>query len=178
MAFNSPLARAGLSMLEASIAPSAAPAPIKVWSSSINKIYRPAARLTSLKRDLILSSNSPRYFVPAIKEPRSKAIISLSLMDSGMSPVIILWAKPSAIAVLPTPASPIKTGLFFVLLDRTCINLLISPSRPMTGSSFLCRAKEVRLRVYFSITWYFVSGSGSVILWPPRIWANCFKNVS
>ena len=44
-------------------------------------------------------------------------------------------AKPSAIAVLPTPGSPIKIGLFFVLLDRTCITLLISSSLPITGSN-------------------------------------------
>ena len=44
-------------------------------------------------------------------------------------------AKPSAIAVLPTPGSPIKIGLFFVLLDKTCITLLISSSLPITGSN-------------------------------------------
>ena len=33
---------------------------------------------------------------------------------SGISPLIILCASPSAIAVLPTPGSPINTGLFLV----------------------------------------------------------------
>ena len=39
-------------------------------------------------------------------------------------------------AVLPTPGSPISTGLFFVRRDRTCMTRSISFSRPMTGSSF------------------------------------------
>ena len=34
-------------------------------------------------------------------------------------PLIIRSANPSAIAVLPTPGSPIKTGLFLVLRDST-----------------------------------------------------------
>ena len=33
-------------------------------------------------------------------------------------------ASPSTIAVLPTPGSPIKTGLFFVLLESTSKKLL------------------------------------------------------
>jgi hypothetical protein len=48
----------------------------------------------------------------------SREKISLSFKFSGTSPLIILWAIPSAIAVLPTPGSPIKIGLFFVLLVR------------------------------------------------------------
>jgi len=38
-------------------------------------------------------------------------------------------------AVLPTPGSPIRTGLFLVFLDRIWMTRLISVSRPMTGSS-------------------------------------------
>ena len=38
---------------------------------------------------------------------------------SGTSPRTILCANPSTIAVLPTPGSPISTGLFFVRRDRT-----------------------------------------------------------
>jgi hypothetical protein len=55
---------------------------------------------------------------------------------SGTSSFAILCANPSIIAVLPTPGSPIKTGLFLVRLDKTCIVLLISSSLPITGSSF------------------------------------------
>ena len=54
----------------------------------------------------------------------------------GTSPETTFWAKPSTIAVLPTPGSPIRTGLFFVLLERICITRSISVVLPMTGSNF------------------------------------------
>ena len=47
---------------------------------------------------------------------------------------MIRRASPSTIAVLPTPGSPISTGLFFVRRESTCITRRISLSRPMTGS--------------------------------------------
>ena len=50
---------------------------------------------------------------------KSKEKISLSFSFSGTSLLPILIAKPSTIAVFPTPGSPTKTGLFFVLLDKT-----------------------------------------------------------
>ena len=43
-------------------------------------------------------------------------------------------------AVLPTPGSPISTGLFLVRRESTCMTRRISSSRPMTGSSFPFRA--------------------------------------
>ncbi len=43
----------------------------------------------------------------------------LSLRLSGTSPLTMRSAKPSTIAVLPTPGSPIKTGLFLVRRDST-----------------------------------------------------------
>jgi hypothetical protein len=61
-------------------------------------------------------------------------------------------ARPSTIAVLPTPGSPMSTGLFFVRRDNTCITRSISFSRPMTGSSFFSRASWVRLRPNWSST--------------------------
>ena len=47
-------------------------------------------------------------------------------------------ASPSTIAVLPTPGSPISTGLFFVRRDSTWMMRRISSSRPMTGSILPC----------------------------------------
>src|SRR2546429_9257007 len=38
-------------------------------------------------------------------------------------------ARPSAPGVLPTPGSPISTGLFFVRRDRICITRSISVGR-------------------------------------------------
>ncbi len=55
-------------------------------------------------------------------------------------------------AVLPTPGSPISTGLFLVRRDRTCITRSVSRARPMTGSSFFSRASWVRLRPNWSRT--------------------------
>ena len=111
---SSPLANAGLSILPASIAPSALPAPTIVCSSSINKITRPSCLLRSFNTALSRSSNSPRYFAPAIKAPMSSDNTFLSFNDSATSPLIIRCAKPSTMAVLPTPGSPISTGLFLV----------------------------------------------------------------
>jgi len=36
----------------------------------------------------------------------------LVLQPSGTSPRRMRWARPSTMAVLPTPGSPIRTGLF------------------------------------------------------------------
>jgi hypothetical protein len=100
--------------------------------------------LISFKTALRRSSNSPRYLVPAINDPRSREKIRLSFSPSGTSPRTILWAIPSAIAVLPTPGSPINTGLFFVFRKRIRRTLLISESLPITGSSLFLRASSTR----------------------------------
>jgi ATP-dependent Clp protease ATP-binding subunit ClpB len=126
--WSSPRARAGFNILDASIDPSLAPAPTKVWSSSINKIISPSESEISFKIAFNRSSNSPRYFVPAIKDPKSREITFLSFKLSGTSCLAILKARPSTIAVLPTPGSPINTGLFLRLLDKTWITRLISSS--------------------------------------------------
>ena len=45
-------------------------------------------------------------------------IISLFLMAAGTSPFTMACASPSTTAVLPTPASPTRTGLFLVRRER------------------------------------------------------------
>src|SRR5215211_6565785 len=60
------------------------------------------------------------------------------------------WARPSTTAVLPTPGSPISTGLFFVRRERICMIRSISISRPITGSSLDSAASLVRLRPNWS----------------------------
>ena len=55
-------------------------------------------------------------------------------------------------AVLPTPGSPMSTGLFLVRRDSTCMTRSVSRARPITGSSFLSRASWVRLRPNWSST--------------------------
>ncbi len=144
--------------MDASIAPSAAPAPTSVCISSINRIIVPDAFSTSFKTAFRRSSNSPLNFAPATRALISRAMTLLFFNPSGTSPLTILRAKPSTIAVFPTPGSPINTGLFFVLRDRTCMIRLISSSLPITGSNFPCLANWVKSREYFSRAWYFSSG--------------------
>ena len=132
---SSPRASIGLSRLDASIAPSAAPAPTTVCSSSMNRTIWPSESLISLSTAFRRSSNSPRNFAPATNAPRSSATTRFSFSPSGTSPRTMRCASPSTMAVLPTPGSPISTGLFLVRRDSTWMTRRISSSRPMTGSS-------------------------------------------
>mmetsp|Transcript_13892 Transcript_13892/g.26688 ORF Transcript_13892/g.26688 Transcript_13892/m.26688 type:complete len:207 (-) Transcript_13892:590-1210(-) len=76
-----------------------------------------------------------------MSKPTSRDMICLSLRNSGSSsprtPLLFTMqcASPSAIAVFPTPGSPKRMGLFFLLLARICMTRMISLSRPMTGSN-------------------------------------------
>ena len=144
------LAKAGLSKLLASIPPSAAPAPTMVWISSRKRITSPWACLTSSITDLSRSSNSPRNLEPATSPPMSRANTRRFFSELGTSPATMREASPSAMAVLPTPASPMMTGLFFFRRLNVCITCRISSSRPTTGSSLPSRASLVRSMVYFS----------------------------
>ena len=146
--WSSPRASIGFNILPASIAPSVFPAPTIVWISSINRIIWPSDFLTSSSTALSLSSNSPRYFAPATSAPISSAKSFLSFKPSGTSPLTILCASPSTTAVLPTPGSPIRTGLFLVLRERILITFLISLSLPITGSSFPSLALSTRSVAY------------------------------
>ena len=148
MQCNSPRANAGLSILPASIAPSALPAPTMVWISSMNTMIWPSAWAISLSTAFNRSSNSPRYFVPASNCAMSSDNTRFPFKVSGTSPFTMRCAKPSTIAVLPTPGSPINTGLFFVRRCRICIARRISSSRPITGSSLPCCARSVTSTVY------------------------------
>ena len=135
--------------MDASIAPSAPPAPIIVCISSINKSILPESIISDITF-LILSSNSPLYFEPAIIPDKSRVTTLLLSRVSGTEPAIIDCAKPSTTAVFPTPGSPIRQGLFFVLLLKTCITLFISCSLPITGSSLPCLASSVKSLEYLS----------------------------
>ena len=71
-------------------------------------------------------------------------------------------------AVLPTPGSPMSTGLFFVLRERMRVTARISESRPMTGSSLFWRAISTRSTPYFLSASYWDSGESVVTRWLPR----------
>ena len=137
---SSPRASIGLIMLPASIAPSAAPAPTMVCSSSMKVMTSPSASVISLRTAFSRSSNSPRYLAPATMLPRSSAMRRLFFRLSGTSPSTMRRARPSTMAVLPTPGSPMSTGLFLVRRDSTWMTRRISSSRPMTGSILPSRA--------------------------------------
>ncbi len=168
MQCSSPRASAGLSMLPASIAPSALPAPTMVWISSMKTIVWPSSWATSFSTDFSRSSNSPRYFAPASSSAMSSTRTRLSLSESGTSPATMRCARPSTIAVLPTPGSPISTGLFLVRRCSTWIARRISSSRPITGSSLPLLARSVRSIVYFLSASRWPSASGLSTFWPPR----------
>ena len=168
MQCSSPRARAGLSMLPASIAPSALPAPTMVWISSMNRITRPSSLARSLSTALRRSSNSPRYLAPASRPAMSSESTRLFFSDSGTSPSRMRWASPSTMAVLPTPGSPISTGLFLLRRCSTWMARRISSSRPITGSSLPWRARSVRSRVYFFRASRWLSPSALSMVWPPR----------
>ena len=141
---NSPRAKAGFSRFDASIAPSVLPAPTSWCISSMKRMISPSRSCTSFNTDFSRSSNSPRYFAPATSAPISSESRVLLASASGTSELIIRCASPSAIAVLPTPGWPIKTGLFFVRRARIWIVRRTSASRPITGSSLPLRAASVR----------------------------------
>jgi len=134
----------------------------------MKRMIFPSLEVTSLSTLLSRSSNSPRYLAPATSAPRSSASTRLPARLSGTSPEAIRRAIPSTMAVLPTPGSPMSTGLFFVRRASTCIARRISSSRPMTGSRLPRRASSVRSLVYLSSAWYVASGSALVTRWLPR----------
>ena len=173
---SSPRARAGLSMLPASMEPSALPAPTMVCSSSMNRMIRPSCLDNSLSTAFSRSSKSPRNLAPASSAPRSSDRMRLSFRPSGTSPLITRWARPSMMAVLPTPGSPINTGLFLVRRCSTWMVRRISSSRPITGSNLPCSARSVRSMVYLSSAWRDSSASGLSTASPPRTsWIAVFR---
>ena len=154
MARSSPRARAGFRRFAASIEPSPPPAPTRVCISSMKRIILPCDWMTALMTPFRRSSNSPLYFAPATRAPISRVYISFSFRFSGTSPRTIRCARPSAMAVLPVPGSPMRIGLFLVRRDNICSTRRISSSLPITGSSLpflasLTRFLQKRSRASF-----------------------------
>ena len=140
-------ARAGLRMLAASMLPSEAPAPESKCNSSIKRITESSSTASSII-PLMRSSNSPRNFVPATTELKSTWKMRLPTSLSGTSFFAMRIASPSTIAVLPTPASPMRTGFDFVRRQSTVTARSISCSRPITVSSLPSRACSVKSTPY------------------------------
>ncbi len=103
-----------------------------------------SSALASSSICLSLFSNSPRNMDPATTSARSRLKIFLSSKISGTSRLLMARARPSTIAVFPTPASPISTGLFLVRLANMDVIRSISAFLPTTGSIFPAAAFLVR----------------------------------
>ena len=159
MICNSPRANAGFRMFAVSRLPCVAPAPTMVCISSMNIIVSCALHISS-SSCCIRSSNSPRYFVPATSAVMSSEKSRLLRIVCGTLPEAMRSANPSTIALLPTPASPMRIGLFFLRRARICITRSISLSRPITGSIFPACANFVRSVPNFSrVVLFFVVDS-------------------
>ena len=127
------------------MAPSAEPAPTMVCNSSMKRITfldRLISSMTAFDSLLELTA----VFGSSDHEGEVQSDHFLSRRISGTLPLAISWASPSAIAVLPTPASPMRTGLFLVRRHRIWMTLSISGARPITGSSSAALANSVRSR--------------------------------
>ena len=105
---------------------------------------------------LIFSSNSPRYFVSANNKPICKLTTRLSFNRSGTLPLAIIIAKPSAMAVFPTPGSPTRHGLDLRLRTKIRITRVTSSSLPSTGSSFPAFASAVKSIEHSANVFFFV----------------------
>ena len=105
-------------------------------------------------------------------------MIRLFFSVSGTSPRTTRRASPSTIAVLPTPGSPMRTGLFFVRRARIWMARRISSSRPITGSILSSAARAVRSRPYFSRASKEASGVSLVTRWFPRTAFSAVRNES
>ncbi len=129
-----PRASAGLSRLAASPVPAAPPAPISVCASSMKRMIGVGLPCTSSMTERRRCSNSPFIEAPACSRPMSSASSRTPWSEGGTSPLTIFWAKPSTTAVLPTPASPVRIGLFCRRRCRMSMICRISSSRPTMGS--------------------------------------------
>ncbi len=146
--FSAPDASTGFRSVARSIVPPVvAPAPTMLWSSSMKRmgcVRFESALSTALKR----SSKSPRKRVPARSAAVSSEKTSAPRSASGTSGCRRRSASPSAMAVLPTPASPTNTGPFLRRRQRISIVRWSSRWRPMSGSSNPAAARSVRFTVY------------------------------
>ena len=120
-----------------------------VCSSSMKSNTSPASCASLITR-LMRSSNSPLYLEPATMPPISRETSRFPLIESGTLSFMSICASPSTIAVLPTPGSPMRQGLFLVRLESICITLSISAFRPIMGSIFPLNAFSVRSVEYLS----------------------------
>ncbi|SCV61788.1 hypothetical protein ANAPH1_00078 [Anaplasma phagocytophilum] len=147
------------------------PAPTSMCNSSINSMILPLDRIIFDSTALRRSSNSPRYLVPATNAAKSSDNTLAPCSPMGTFPETIDCTNPSTIALLPTPGSPIRAGLFFVLRESTCMRRLVSSLLPITGSILPSVASSVRSCVNFLRASNFCSAVSLSALSPSRIFS-------
>ena len=151
MVRSSPRARAGFSRLAASPCPAAPPAPISVCASSMNRMIGFGTGLDFVDHrlqpvlELALDAGAGLQQAQIERAQRRRCCSA-----GGTSPAAMRRANPSTTAVLPTPASPVRIGLFWRRRVRMSIIWRISVSRPRTGSILPARACAVRSMVNWS----------------------------
>ena len=143
---SSPRARGGLRRLAAS-SPSgpSRPPPTRASSSSTNTMTSGWARASAIT-PCTRSSKAARSSVPPRRAPMLSSTMRLPASTAGSRPSAARIAIASTIAVLPTPASPTRTGLFRLLRASAWRTARISRPRPMIGPSSPLRASAVRSR--------------------------------
>jgi len=115
----SPRASAGFRRLDASIATVGLAGAIKVCISSMNRMMLPSGR-----GDLLQHGFQPFLELAAVFRTRNQRTQIerqqfLSLRLSGTSPLTMRTPDLRRSRSLPTPGSPIRTGLFLVRRERT-----------------------------------------------------------
>ena len=99
---------------------------------------------TGLKIEKLLSGTHGGVQQIASRVSYNEIDVVLFFRASGTHPLCILCARPSTTAVFPTPGSPIRQGLFFILLERIAITRSVSESRPITVSSLPFAARALK----------------------------------
>ena len=115
MQCSSPRASIGLSRLPASMLPSVLPAPTMVCGSSMNRMMRPSLALMSFRTAFQALLKLAAEFCAGNQRAhiqREDGAVFQAVRHVAANNAL---RKPSAMAVLPTPGSPISTGLFFDL---------------------------------------------------------------
>ena len=103
MQCSSPRASAGFSMLPASMAPSALPAPTIVCSSSMKRMMRPSGHVLQHRLQTLLEL-ATILLAPAAARPCRAPAPSLPFSVSGTSSLTIRCARPSTMASCRRPA--------------------------------------------------------------------------
>lgn len=82
------------------------------FSHRLKVLLLEAEHVASVVHAKVLGTEHVLYAILHDGNALATRILAIS---TGTSPLAMRWARPSARAVLPTPASPTRTGLFFVL---------------------------------------------------------------